>query len=79
MRHKGDHLSLGKKIVCPVVAIHGSWDPHPTSGVKEPLQATLPDFRFVLLDECGHVPWIEKRARDRFYSILMKEIKKLAR
>lgn len=74
MRHKGDLLSLGKKIVCPVVAIHGSWDPHPAIGVKEPLQAALSDFRFVLLDECGHTPWIEKRARNSFYSILKKEI-----
>lgn len=74
MRRKGDLLKLGEKIVCPVVAVHGSWDPHPASGVKEPLQAALPDFRFVLLDECGHVPWIEKRARDRFYSILKKEM-----
>ncbi len=74
MRRKGDLLALAKKIRCPVVAIHGSWDPHPASGVKEPLQATLSDFRFVLLDECGHTPWTEKRARDRFYSILKKEI-----
>lgn len=79
MRRRGELLALGKKIRCPVVAIHGSWDPHPASGVKEPLQAALSDFRFVLLDECGHTPWIEKRAKDRFYSILMKEIKKLAR
>jgi len=75
MRHKDDLLALGKKIRCPVVAIHGSWDPHPAIGVKEPLQAALPDFRFVLLDECGHMPWIEKKARNRFYSILEKEIR----
>lgn len=74
MRRKGDLLALGKKIRCPVVAIHGSWDPHPAIGVKEPLQAALSDFRFILLNECGHVPWIEKRARNSFYSILKKEI-----
>lgn len=74
MRQNGVLLALGKNINCPVVAIHGSWDPHPAAGVKEPLQNILSDFRFILLDECGHKPWIERRARHRFYSILKDEI-----
>jgi len=67
-------LELGNSIQCPVVAIHGDYDPHPAEGVKEPLSRVLKDFRFVLLEKCGHRPWIELSARDRFYDILKNEI-----
>ena len=70
LRQTGELLQLGEKILCPVVAIHGDWDPHPAKGVSEPLQATLKRFQFILLENCGHKPWIERRAKDKFYSIL---------
>jgi pimeloyl-ACP methyl ester carboxylesterase len=58
-----------------VVAIHGDHDPHPADGVREPLERALSDFRFVLLDRCGHEPWQERHARDRFYAILRNELR----
>ncbi len=70
LRQTGELLQLGKRILCPVAAIHGNWDPHPANGVSEPLQAVLKNFQFIVLEDCGHKPWIEKRAKDRFYSIL---------
>jgi len=70
LRQTGELLQLGKKILCPVVAIHGDWDPHPAKGVREPLQAVLKSFQFIVLEDCGHRPWIEKRAKDKFYAIL---------
>jgi pimeloyl-ACP methyl ester carboxylesterase len=74
LRQTGELLQLGKKILCPVVAIHGDWDPHPARGVCEPLQATLKRFQFIVLEDCGHKPWIERRAKDKFYSILKEVI-----
>ena len=65
---------LLKKIDCPVVAIHGDYDTHPLEGVKGPLSRALKDFRFILLEKCGHSPWYEKYARDKFFDILRKEI-----
>jgi pimeloyl-ACP methyl ester carboxylesterase len=70
LRQTGELLQLGREILCPVIAIHGNWDPHPSEGVSEPLQATLKSFQFILLDDCGHRPWMERRAKDKFYSIL---------
>ena len=70
LRRRGKLLELGKKIACPVVAIHGDYDPHPAEGVQKPLSAVLKDFRFILLKNCGHMPWIERQARDAFYRIL---------
>ncbi len=73
-RSSGKLLELGKKICCPVLVIHGDYDPHPFEGVRDPLSRVLKDFRFVLLEKCGHMPWIEREARERFYEILEKEI-----
>lgn len=75
LRRSGKLLELGKKVRCPVVAIHGDHDPHPYAGVEAPLSRVLKDFRFILLERCGHRPWIEREAKDRFYSILRNEIR----
>jgi pimeloyl-ACP methyl ester carboxylesterase len=74
LRSSGKLLEYGKKIQCPLVAIHGDYDPHPYEGVKGPLSRILRDFRFILLENCGHQPWIEKSAKVRFYNILMSEV-----
>jgi pimeloyl-ACP methyl ester carboxylesterase len=70
LRRSGRLLELGEQIECPVVAIHGDYDPHPAAGVREPLSRTLEDFRFVLLEKCGHKPWIERQAREAFFAAL---------
>ena len=74
LRISGELLELGKNITCPVVAIHGDYDPHPAEGIKDPLSRVLHDFRFLLLENCGHQPWMERGARDKFYGILKKEV-----
>ena len=75
MRISGELLEMGRKIKCPVVAIHGDYDPHLAEGVREPLRRVVKDFRFILLEKCGHEPWTEMYARDSFYKILKNEIK----
>jgi len=74
LRRSGKLMDLGKKIQCPVVALHGDYDPHPYEGVKVPLARVIKDFRFVLLPNCGHQPWLEKTAQARFYDILKSEV-----
>lgn len=74
LRSSGKLLKLGGNIQCPVVAIHGDYDPHPAEGVKGPLSRILKDFRFILLEKCGHQPWVERSAKDRFYCILKSEM-----
>jgi len=75
LRASGKLLELGRQIRCPVVAIHGDVDPHPAEGVRVPLTAVLKDFRFILLEHCGHCPWIEHQARHRFFEILKSELR----
>jgi pimeloyl-ACP methyl ester carboxylesterase len=73
-RRGGILLAVGQRINCPVVAIHGTYDPHPIEGVAEPLSSVLGDFRLVTLERCGHKPWIERHARERFYGVLKDEL-----
>jgi pimeloyl-ACP methyl ester carboxylesterase len=74
LRNSGHLLEIARLIKCPAVAIHGDYDPHPADGVKHPLSRAIKEFRFVLLQKCGHYPWRERNARDMFYSILNAEI-----
>jgi pimeloyl-ACP methyl ester carboxylesterase len=74
LRSSGKLLEYGKKIQCPVVAIHGDYDPHPYEGIKRPLTRILKDFQFILLENCGHQPWIERSAKVRFYNTLKSEM-----
>jgi len=74
MRKSGYLLEQALNISCPVVVIHGDYDPHPAEGVRLPLTERLTDFSFYLLEKCGHSPWKEKYAAERFYEILSAEI-----
>ncbi len=74
LRPSGELLELGKKIQCPVVAIHGDYDPHPAEGIEKPLLQILKNFRFILLKDCGHRPWVERRVKEDFFRILRREI-----
>jgi pimeloyl-ACP methyl ester carboxylesterase len=74
MRSNGELLRYAGMVSCPVLAIHGDYDPHPYQGVKLPLENVIKDFRFQLLEKCGHEPWNEITARNIFYDILEKEL-----
>jgi pimeloyl-ACP methyl ester carboxylesterase len=74
LRRSGKLVELGAQLQCPVVAIHGDYDPHPFEGVEKPLSKIVKDFTFILLKNCGHYPWIEKNAKEQFYKILYREV-----
>lgn len=74
LRRSGELVGLAEHIQCPVIAIHGDHDPHPAEGIEKPLSGMLKDFRFVVLEKCGHTPWIERQAREHFYSVLNAEL-----
>jgi pimeloyl-ACP methyl ester carboxylesterase len=74
LRSTGKLLQIAGEVTCPVVAVHGDYDPHPADGVRLPLSQVMKDFRFILLKECSHTPWLECKAKDAFYDILKREI-----
>jgi pimeloyl-ACP methyl ester carboxylesterase len=67
-------IPMATSISCPVISIHGDYDPHPIAGVINPLNNYLPAFRWYVLSKCGHKPWIEKYARELFYKTLTDSI-----
>jgi pimeloyl-ACP methyl ester carboxylesterase len=79
LRQSGGLLSLGKDIKCPVLAIHGDYDPHPVEGIRVPMADVIKDFRLILLAKCGHVPWMEREAKNIFYEILEQETEQLGK
>ena len=74
LRQTGQLLAEVRRITCPVIAIHGDYDPHPAEAIRLTFPQLLNDFRFVLLEQCGHRPWLEKQASERFFDILETEM-----
>jgi pimeloyl-ACP methyl ester carboxylesterase len=74
LRRSGKLLELGKQIQCPVVAIHGDYDPHTYKGIEIPLSKIIGNFRLILLKNCGHRPWMERASRHEFYEALKQEL-----
>jgi hypothetical protein len=55
--------------------VYGDHDSHPAEGVERPVAAANKDFWFILLKYCGHLPWIEMAASDKFYAIRREELR----
>ncbi|MFA5309597.1 MAG: alpha/beta hydrolase [Dehalococcoidales bacterium] len=64
-----------KKIKCPVTAIQGDYDPRPAADIDNAFSGAVKDYHLVLLEKCGHTPWLEKYARDEFFRVLKREIR----
>ena len=62
------------RINTSVTVIHGDYDPHPLEGIKPFLEDCISNISFYILLECGHYPWLERHARDRFFEILSAEL-----
>jgi pimeloyl-ACP methyl ester carboxylesterase len=69
-RDAGTLLDPATPLVCPVVVLHGDHDPHPLDGVVEPLRPLARDLTVQVIDRCGHLPWLERQARERFLTCL---------
>jgi pimeloyl-ACP methyl ester carboxylesterase len=70
LRTSGALLNIARGIRCPVQVFHGDYDPSPAEGVRAPLSAAVADLRFDIIEECGHTPWLERRAKESFYARL---------
>jgi dienelactone hydrolase len=71
LRESGKLAEWVAKIQCPITVIHGDYDPHPLEGVTEALPHVE---RVIILERCGHTPWLERHARDQFFEVLIDEL-----
>jgi pimeloyl-ACP methyl ester carboxylesterase len=65
----GTYPAAYAAITCPVLMLHGEQDPHPGEMIRDSLKPHLPQLEYVELERCGHYPWLERHARDRFYEL----------
>jgi pimeloyl-ACP methyl ester carboxylesterase len=49
-----------------VFMIHGDHDPHPGAATRDLLQRYIPHLEYLELEQCGHEPWLERHAHERF-------------
>lgn len=57
-------------IESPVLMLQGKYDPHPGRVIRDSLIPHLPQLEYHEYEACGHSPWIEKSARDAFFSLV---------
>ncbi len=74
IRRDGSLMKSLEKVTCPIVIIHGDWDPHPWEGVYFPISDLGLDYEFYLLDNCGHEPWREVDALEEYFAILINSV-----
>lgn len=67
----GIHPAVFASITVPTLMIHGAYDPHPGDLIRDNLLPHIPHLEYVELDECGHSPWEERLAKERFFEILL--------
>ena len=74
LRKQGILMNDLSNIKCPVIVIHGDYDPHPKEGILQPLKQMQCNYRVKILKKCGHKPWIEKFAREAFFKTLFRHL-----
>ena len=74
LRTSGKILDSFRRIKCKLYLIQGATDPHPVNGITVPLQEIRVACETYVLDKCGHSPFMEKYAKDKFYEILYQII-----
>lgn len=70
LQKEGVYPAAFAAIRSPVLMLHGAYDPHPGRMIRAGLQPYLPQLEYVEWERCGHYPWLEKFARDEFFSVL---------
>jgi pimeloyl-ACP methyl ester carboxylesterase len=75
-QHDGLYPQQFKSILCPVLMIHGSYDPHPGKVTYEELKKYIPHLEYRELEKCGHTPWKERFCKEVFIIILKQWLRK---
>ncbi len=74
LRSEGYFEKIATHINLPIRVLHGDKDPSPLNGVVEPLEGRIADLKWYELPRCGHYPWKEKYAKERFWEIIRDEM-----
>jgi len=70
LQEEGLYPAAFSAITTPVIMLHGDYDPHPGPMIRDRLRPALPQLAYREFARCGHDPWVERGARDEFFSVL---------
>ncbi len=70
LQDEGIYPNAFAAIQSPVLMLHGQYDPHPGKMIRDSLLNYLPELEYHEWERCGHSPWIEKSAREAFFSVI---------
>jgi pimeloyl-ACP methyl ester carboxylesterase len=65
-----------RAVTARVLMIHGAEDPHPGEATRDLLRRYIPQLEYIELDRCGHEPWRERHARDRFVEFVREWLRR---
>ena len=77
LQRVGREPAAFRAISCPVLMLHGDDDPHSGGSISTTLRRYIPQLEYRSYPRCGHVPWRERHARERFLLDLRAWIRKL--
>jgi pimeloyl-ACP methyl ester carboxylesterase len=72
LQKEGVYPAAFARIPVPVLMLHGADDPHPGKRIRDGLAEVLPQLEYHSWERCGHYPWLERSARDAFFSRLIR-------
>ncbi len=70
LQDAGTYPAAFAAIDAPVLMLHGAHDPHPGELVRASLAPHVARLEYVELERCGHYPWLERHAREPFFTAL---------
>ncbi|MDH3431767.1 MAG: alpha/beta hydrolase [Gammaproteobacteria bacterium] len=76
LQDDGTYPNAFATIESPVLMLHGQYDPHPGKMIRDSLLPYLPQLEYHEFESCGHSPWIEKPAREIFFSVICEWLKR---
>jgi pimeloyl-ACP methyl ester carboxylesterase len=68
LQREGAHPAAFAAITSPVLMLHGAEDPHPGRMILDSLAPHIRRLEYRELAQCGHYPWLERAAREAFFS-----------
>lgn len=77
-QREGLYPAAFANIRSPVLLLQGAHDPHPGGLIRDGLTPLLPQLEYVELPRCGHEPWLERHARDAFWTELRAWLRRVA-
>jgi pimeloyl-ACP methyl ester carboxylesterase len=75
LQREGHQPAEFAEITAPVIMMHGADDAHPGRMIRDSLQDCISDLTYIEFADCGHVPWLERRAGPQFLQMLERVLR----